>query len=79
MDDQRAVSELMQLATLIRKRSPHVFCSGCTARALGMTEHDVRERLQVMVARPGLQEHFALTRRLCFGCGVMGDYVGLRR
>jgi hypothetical protein len=79
MTNQRAVSELIQLATLIRERSPHVFCSACTACALGMTEHDVRERLQVMVARPGLHEHFALTRRLCFGCGVVGDYVGLRR
>ena len=36
------------------------------------------ERLQAMVARSDLQQQFALTRRLCYGCGTMGDLVGLR-
>ena len=73
MDDK-----FLRVSVFIRERSPHVFCSGCIGRDLKMTEHDVREQLQVLVARRALQQHFALARRLCFGCGVMGDYVGLR-
>ena len=74
MDDQ-----VTRVCTLIRERSPYVFCPPCLANSLDMTEPEVRERLQVVVARPETRPHFALTRRLCFGCGVMGDYVGLRR
>ena len=73
MDDQ-----VTRVCTLIRARSPHVF-SPCLANSLDMTEHEVRDPLQVAVARPDTRQHFALTRRLCFGCGVMGDYVGPRR
>jgi hypothetical protein len=74
MDDQ-----LPRVSALITERSPHVFCALCIARMLDTTEQEVREKLQVMVARRDLQRYFAVTRRLCFGCGVMGDHVGLRR
>jgi hypothetical protein len=73
MDDK-----FLRVSVFIRERSPHVFCSACIGRDLKMTEHDVREQLQVLVARRALQQHFALTRRVCFGCGVLGDHVALR-
>jgi hypothetical protein len=74
MDDK-----FLRVSVFIRERSPHVYCSACIARDLEITEHDVREQLQVLVARRSLQQHFALTRRVCFGCGVLGDLVALRQ
>jgi len=71
--------QLGRVSTFIRERSPFVFCPPCIAGALGMTEQEVRERLQIVVGHPASQPYFSLTRRLCFGCGVMGDYVALRR
>ena len=41
----------LRVSVFIRERSPHVFCSACIGRDLKMTEHDVREQLQVLVAR----------------------------
>jgi hypothetical protein len=64
MEDQ-----LTRVATFVRDRSPSVLCPPCIATDLGITEQHVRERLQVIVARPDLQKHFALTRRPCNGCG----------
>jgi hypothetical protein len=56
-----------------------VFCPPCIARDLRLTEREVRERLQIVVGHPASQSHFALTRRLCQGCGILGDYVAVRR
>jgi hypothetical protein len=67
--------QLGRVSTFIRVRSPSVFCPPCIARELEMTEQEVREKLQIVVAHPASQSRFALTRRLCQGCGVMGDYV----
>jgi hypothetical protein len=74
MDDK-----FLRVSVFIRERSPHVFCSACIGRDLKMTEHDVREQLQVLVARRALQQHFGLTRRVCFACGALGDHVALRQ
>jgi hypothetical protein len=70
--------QLGRVSTFIRVRSPSVFCPPCIARDLEMAEQDVREKLQIVVGHPASQPSFALTRRLCQGCGVMGDYVALR-
>jgi len=67
------------IPTFIRDRSPHVFCPRCIAGALSMSELVVREKLQIAVGHPASQPYFVLTRRLCYGCSVMGDHVGLRR
>ena len=73
MDDQ-----VTRVCTLISDRAPCTLCPLCIARALHMAEEDVRESLQIIVARPDSRLRFVLRPRLCYGCGVMGDYVGLR-
>ena len=78
-DSRTMDDKFLRVSVFIREHSPHVFCSACIGRNLQMTEHDVREQLQVLVARPALQQHFTLTRRVCFGCGVLGDHVTLKR
>jgi hypothetical protein len=74
----KKLDTVSHVAAFIRARSPLVFCPWCIARSLGLTEEDVRQRLQVVVSRPDLQQHFALTRGGCHGCGRKGNYVELR-
>ena len=74
MDD-----ELARVSTVIRQRSPQVLCPRCLASSLSMTEHDVRQRLQVAVVGPGYRQQFAMTNRVCSECGAPGDYVELKR
>jgi hypothetical protein len=74
MDDQ-----LTRVSTIIRERSPEVFCPPCLASSLNMTEHDVRQGLQVVVVGLGYRQQFAMTNRMCSECGAQGDYVELRR
>jgi hypothetical protein len=71
--------QLGRISNFIREHSPSVFCPPCIARDLRLTEREVRERLQIVVGHPASQSHFALTRRLCQGCGILGDYVAVRR
>lgn len=74
-----AQPQLGRVSTFIQEHSPHIFCPRCIAHALSMNELVVREKLQVVVGHPASQPYFGLTRRLCYGCCVMGDHVGLRR
>jgi hypothetical protein len=69
---------LNRVLAFIRARWPLAFCPPCIASDLGMTEQDVRQRLQVIVARPDLQQQFSVARRLCDACREMGDCVALR-
>jgi hypothetical protein len=71
--------QVARVSSFVRERAPHVFCPPCVSRDLKMTEDEVRRRLQIVVAHPASRPHFALTRRLCHGCGRMGDYVARRQ
>jgi hypothetical protein len=74
MEDQ-----ITRISAFIREHAHSSFCPPCISTNLGISEQNVRERLQVMVARPDLQQHFALKRCPCYGCGVIGPYVVMTR
>jgi hypothetical protein len=73
-----------RISSLIRSRYPMALCSNCIATQLHMTEAEVTDMLQELLAgRSGIRSpqwsDFTVRYRHCEGCGVIGDHVGATR
>lgn len=55
-----------QLDALVRGSAPHAYCFACSAVKLALSEAQVRDAAQTLVAMHG----FGLSRRECHTCGL---------
>ena len=62
------------ISRLIRDQFPFAFCPACAAQKLGVSVFDFRNAAHVLA----VQADFAITRRACYGCGSVGDLLGLK-
>jgi hypothetical protein len=62
-----------RISSLIRDHFPLALCEACAARKLNVSVADFRTAVQGVAA----QADFAITHRACYGCGIIGDHLGL--
>ena len=71
-----AMSPLAErIASAVYQNSPRLYCFTCLAAQLRVKEHDVRAVSVVLVVREGHR----LVRRVCSGCGRLGESLVIER
>ena len=60
-----------RIAALIVEGRPDLWCYGCLASKVGVSEKDARDGAQALLTRPG----WILIRRSCASCGRQDDLL----
>jgi hypothetical protein len=63
------------ISSLIRALFPFALCPACIAGKLHVAEDEIRNAEQALVPQAG----FAVTRRICYGCGNTDDLLVLKQ